>query len=318
MQEYFFVSAGVQSIVRHYKQKYGESIYRFAQYVAIHINDTHPALVIPELMRIFMDEEGLSWQSAWEITVRTVAYTNHTILPEALEKWSIPMFKDLLPRIYLIIEEINNRWLQEVRRRYPGDENKARDVAILWDGQIHMAHLSVLGSHSVNGVAEIHSQILKDSTLHQFYTCFPQRFSNKTNGISHRRWLIEANPKLASLIDDTIGDKWRKTPARLSELMAYKDDASFKEQLAKVKTERKEWLARYIKDKYNQDIRTDSIFDIQIKRIHLYKRQTLNILHILHLYFLLKDNPSMKITPRTYLFGGKAAASYGEARKRFA
>lgn len=206
------------------------------------------------------------------------------------------MFKDLLPRIYLIIEEINNRWLREVRRLYPGDENKARDVAILWDGQIHMAHLSVLGSHSVNGVAEIHSQILKDSTLHQFYTCFPHRFSNKTNGISHRRWLIEANPKLASLIDDTIGDKWRKTPSCLADLMAYKDDASFKEALAKVKTERKEWLARYIRDKYNQDIRTDSIFDIQIKRIHLYKRQTLNILHILHLYFLLKDNPSLTIT----------------------
>ena len=315
MQEYFFVSAGVQSIVRHYKKKYGESLYRFDQYVAIHINDTHPALVIPELMRIFMDEEGLSWQAAWDITVRTVAYTNHTILPEALEKWSIPMFKDLLPRIYLIIEEINNRWLREVRRLYPGDENKARDVAILWDGQIHMAHLSVLGSHSVNGVAEIHSQILKDSTLHQFYTCFPHRFSNKTNGISHRRWLIEANPKLASLIDDTIGDKWRKTPSRLADLMAYKDDASFKEALAKVKTERKEWLARYIRDKYNQDIRTDSIFDIQIKRIHLYKRQTLNILHILHLYFLLKDNPSLTITPRTYLFGGKAAASYGEAKE---
>ena len=315
MQEYFFVSAGLQSIVRHYKKKYHESIYKFDRYVAIHINDTHPALVIPELMRILMDEEGISWDAAWNITVRTVAYTNHTILPEAMEKWSIPMFKELLPRIYLIVEEINNRWLKEVRSLYPGDESRARDVAVLWDGQVHMAHLAVLGSHSVNGVAEIHSQILKDSTLHQFYTCFPHRFSNKTNGISHRRWLIEANPQLASLIDDTIGDSWRRTPSKLQDLMPFADDPAFQEQLTRVKKDRKEILARYIRDRYDTDVRTDSIFDIQIKRIHLYKRQTLNILHILHLYYLLKDNPKLKITPRTFLFGGKAAAGYGEAKE---
>ena len=315
MQEYFFVSAGVQSIVRHYKEKYKESIYKFDKYISIHINDTHPALVIPELMRIFMDEEGLSWESAWGITVRTVAYTNHTILPEAMEKWSIPMFKNLLPRIYLIIEEINNRWLKHIRKFYPDDEAKARDVAVLWDGQVHMAHLSILGSHSVNGVAEIHSQILKDSTLHQFYPCFPSRFSNKTNGVSHRRWLIESNPQLASLIDDTIGDKWRLDPNRLLDLEPFANDKAFKEQLGKVKMARKEIFAKYVEKKYGEKIKPDSIFDVQIKRIHLYKRQLLNILHVLHLYYALKEDPKLVIMPRTFLFGGKAASSYGEAKQ---
>lgn len=315
MQEYFFVSAGVQSIVRYYKAKYKTSLYQFDQYISIHINDTHPVLVIPELMRIFMDEEGMSWEDAWQITVRTVAYTNHTILPEAMEKWSIPMFQSLLPRIYLIIDEINKRWLEEIRKHYPGDEHKAREVAVLWDGQVHMAHLAVLGSHSVNGVAEIHSQILKDSTLHQFYTCFPNRFSNKTNGISHRRWLIQANPQLTALINEAIGTGWHKQPSQLAKLEAFATDSAFLQQLNKVKTYRKEVLAAYIKNTYNSRVRTDSIFDIQIKRIHLYKRQLLNILHILHLYYCLKENPSMKITPRTYLFGGKAAAGYGEAKQ---
>lgn len=315
MQEYFFVSAGVQSIVRHYKKKYRKPMSQFDQYVGIHINDTHPALVIPELMRILMDEEGLSWKTAWAVTQRTVAYTNHTILPEAMEKWAIPMFQSLLPRIYLIVEEINRQWLNEVRAKYPGDEGKARDVAVLWNGQVHMAHLSVLGSHSVNGVAEIHSQILKDSTLHQFYTWFPERFSNKTNGISHRRWLIESNPKLASLIDSAIGDTWRKTPSKLLDLAPFATDSSFQAELAQVKHSNKQVLAKYIRSRYNLKVNTDSIFDIQIKRIHLYKRQLLNILHILHLYYQLKANPSMRIMPRTYLFGGKAAASYGEAKQ---
>ena len=315
MQEYFFVSAGVQSIVRYYKAKYKTSLYQFDQYISIHINDTHPVLVIPELMRIFMDEEGMSWEDAWQITVRTVAYTNHTILPEAMEKWSIPMFQSLLPRIYLIVEEINKRWLKEVRNRYPGDEQKARDVAVLWDGQVHMAHLAVLGSHSVNGVAEIHSQILKDSTLHQFYTCFPNRFSNKTNGISHRRWLIQSNPQLTTLINEAIGTDWQQQPSQLSKLEAFASDPAFLQQLGKVKAYRKEVLATYIQKNYHRTIRPDSLFDIQIKRIHLYKRQLLNILHILHMYYCLKDNPSLQITPRTYLFGGKAAAGYGEAKQ---
>ena len=315
MQEYFFVSAGVQSIVRYYKAKYKTSLYQFDQYISIHINDTHPVLVIPELMRIFMDEEGMSWEDAWQITVRTVAYTNHTILPEAMEKWSIPMFQSLLPRIYLIVDEINKRWLKEVRNRYPGDEQKAHDVAVLWDGQVHMAHLAVLGSHSVNGVAEIHSQILKDSTLHQFYTCFPNRFSNKTNGISHRRWLIQSNPQLTTLINEAIGTDWQQQPSQLSKLEAFASDPAFLQQLGKVKAYRKEVLATYIQKNYHRTIRPDSLFDVQIKRIHLYKRQLLNILHILHMYYCLKDNPSLQITPRTYLFGGKAAAGYGEAKQ---
>lgn len=315
MQEYFFVSAGIQSIIRHYKAKYKESLYHLDQYISIHINDTHPVLVIPELMRILMDEEGMAWDDAWQITVRTVAYTNHTILPEAMEKWSIPMFESLLPRVYLIVEEINNRWLKEIRKLYPGDENKARDVAILWDGQVHMAHLAVVGSHSVNGVAEIHSQILKDSTLHQFYTCLPNRFSNKTNGISHRRWLIQANPQLTSLLDSAIGTSWHTQPSQLIKLEAFADDSGWQHELTKVKRSRKEILAKYIKDNYRVAVATDSIFDIQIKRIHLYKRQLLNILHVLHLYYQLKENPTMQITPRTYLFGGKAASGYGEAKQ---
>lgn len=315
MQEYFMVSAGIQSIIRHYKKKISTDLRKFDKYVAIHINDTHPALVIPELMRILMDEEGLSWRAAWHVTVRTVAYTNHTVLPEAMEKWSIPMFKSLLPRIYLIVDEINRRWLRFVRKRFPNDEELAANVAVLWDGQVHMAHLAVLGSHSINGVAEIHSQILKDSTLHHFYRCFPNRFSNKTNGISHRRWLIQSNPQLASVLDDTIGTKWRQEPKRLIDFEAYADDGSVRDTLAAVKKKRKEILCTYIKDKYGLVIDTQSIFDIQIKRIHLYKRQLLNILHVLHLYYTLKANPSIHIIPRTYLFGGKAATGYGEAKQ---
>jgi starch phosphorylase len=315
MQEYFFVSAGVQSIIRHYKDKYKESIYKLDQYVSIHINDTHPALVIPELMRILIDEEGVSWEAAWGITNRTVAYTNHTVLPEAMEKWPISMFKELLPRIYLIVEEINNRWLSHIRKLYPDDEAKACDVAVLWDGQVHMAHLAVMGSHSTNGVAEIHSQILKDSTLHQFYTCFPGRFSNKTNGVSHRRWLIQSNPQLSGLIDDTIGDAWRKKPSKLLDLEKFADDSAFKEQLGKVKQCRKKILAQYVKNKYDIQLSPASIFDVQVKRIHLYKRQLLDIFYVLHLYYLLKANPEMQIVPHTFLFGGKAASGYGEAKQ---
>ena len=314
MQEYFFVSAGVQSIIRHYKKQTGGNLRVLGRYVAMHINDTHPALIIPELMRILMDEEGIPWEDAWRITVGTVGYTNHTVLPEALERWPIEMFKHLLPRIYLIVEEINRRWLDDVREMYPGDEAKARDTAVLWDGEVHMAHLAVLGSHSVNGVAEIHSQILKDSTLHQLYTCFPSRFNNKTNGVTHRRWLIQANPQLSRLIDTTIGTDWQLSPDKLIELEKYANDAAFQDQLREVKRFRKSILIDYIGQKYRLKVNPDSIFDVQIKRIHLYKRQLLNILHVLHLYYLLKENPSLDVEPRTFLFGGKAAASYGEAK----
>lgn len=313
MQEYFFVSAGLQSIMRHYKAYYG-SPRQFAEFIAIHINDTHPALVIPELMRILMDEEGLDWDLAWRITQNSVAYTNHTIMPEALERWSIPMFKELLPRIFLIVEEINRRWLEAVRQRFPGRENKARDVAVLWNNQVHMANLAVVGSHSINGVARLHSEILRASTLKPFYEWFPERFNNKTNGITHRRWLVEANPQLTRLINETIGDSWIRSPEKLIELEPYADDSGFRAALGRIKQERKQLLAEYLyKDRHLQ-INPDSIFDIQIKRMHMYKRQLLNILHVYYLYLRLSADPSREFIPRTFIFGGKAAASYGEAK----
>lgn len=315
MQEYFFVSAGVQSIIRHYKKKIQKPLSKLYQYVAIHINDTHPALVIPELMRILMDEEGLSWHKAWKVTVKTVAYTNHTVLPEAMEKWSIPMFKELLPRIYLIIDEINRRWLEKVRASHPGNETFAKSVAILWDGEIHMARLAVLGSNSINGVAEIHTRILKDSTLHPFYTCFPERFSNKTNGVSHRRWLIQSNPQLSELIDEAIGEKWRLAPERLRDLEKFSTDTGFLDRLDKVKQQRKAILARYIQERNGLSVNVHSLFDTQVKRIHMYKRQTLNILQVLYRYLCLKENPALDVLPHTYLFGGKAAKNYGEAKE---
>ena len=305
--------AGLQSIMRHYKKHYG-SPKLFDRYIALHINDTHPALIIPELMRILMDEEGLSWEDSWRITTNSVAYTNHTILPEALERWSIPMFQELLPRIFLIVDEINRRWLEAVQQRFPGQEDKAREVAILWNNQVHMASLAVVGSHSVNGVAKLHSEILKINTLKPFYTWFPERFNNKTNGVTHRRWLIESNPQLTELICDTIGKDWIHAPEKLLALEPFGNDAAFRERLAEVKQKRKEILAEYLHKERNITLNPHSIFDIQIKRMHMYKRQLLNILHVYHLYRQLVENPGMDIIPRTFIFGGKAAASYGEAK----
>ena len=310
MQEYFFVSAGLQSIMRHFKNHYG-SPKDFDKYIALHINDTHPALIIPELMRILMDEEGMDWQDAWRITTNSVAYTNHTIMPEALERWSISMFQELLPRIFLIVDEINKRWLETVRQRFPGKEDKAEEVAILWNGQVHMASLAVVGSHSVNGVAKLHSEILKTNTLKPFYSWFPERFNNKTNGVTHRRWLIESNPQLAGLICDAIGSRWIH---ELLKLEPFGNDKGFRERLAAVKQQRKEILADYLYKGRNITINPHSIFDIQIKRMHMYKRQLLNILHVYHLYRQLQDNPNMDMIPQTFIFGGKAAASYGEAK----
>ena len=313
MQEYFFVSAGLQSIMRHFKNHYG-SPKDFDKYIALHINDTHPALIIPELMRILMDEEGMDWQNAWRITTNSVAYTNHTIMPEALERWSISMFQELLPRIFLIVDEINKRWLETVRQRFPGKEDKAEEVAILWNGQVHMASLAVVGSHSVNGVAKLHSEILKTNTLKPFYSWFPERFNNKTNGVTHRRWLIESNPQLAGLICDAIGSRWIHEPEKLLKLEPFGNDKGFRERLAAVKQQRKEILADYLYKGRNITINPHSIFDIQIKRMHMYKRQLLNILHVYHLYRQLQDNPNMDMIPQTFIFGGKAAASYGEAK----
>ena len=314
MQEYFFVSAGVQSIIRHYKNKMHLPIKEFAKYVAIQINDTHPTLVIPELMRIFMDEEKLEWNEAWKITCDVVGYTNHTVLPEALEKWSIPMVKELLPRIYLIIDEINRRWMLQVRKRYPNNDRAAEGLAILWDNYMHMANLASLGSHSINGVAKIHSEILKKSVLKPFYQWFPEKFNNKTNGATHRRWLINANPQLASLIDETIGTRWRREPERLEDLKAFAMDRSFLDKLHHAKRIRKEVLAKYIEKATGQKLNCDAIFDIQIKRFHMYKRQLLNIAHVFYLYQNLIANPNLDIVPHVFIFGGKAAVSYGAAK----
>ncbi|MCH3951775.1 MAG: glycogen/starch/alpha-glucan phosphorylase [Acidaminococcus sp.] len=313
LQEYFLVSAGVQSIMRHFKSHHGDPR-EFDKYNAIHINDTHPALVIPELMRILMDEEGLSWDEAWTITKNSVAYTNHTVMPEALEQWPISMFQPLLPRIYLILDELNRRFLEKYREKFPNREDKAASVAILWGGQVRMANLAVIGSHSVNGVAKLHTKILETSTLKQFYEIYPERFSNKTNGVTHRRWLLESNPPLASLISDAIGSSWIKKPSRLEELMDFRDDPVFLEKLGLVKQGRKNALAEWLFK--TKDIKVDplSVFDIQVKRFHMYKRQLLNILHVYYLYRHLLDDPNFIETPQTFIFGGKAAASYGEAK----
>ena len=314
IQEYFFVSAGVQSIVRHYKLT-GLNIYDFADKIAIHINDTHPAVAVAELMRVLVDDEHLPWEDAWDITVRTVAYTNHTIMPEALEKWPVDMFRPLLPRIYMIIEEINRRFLEEVRERYPGDEDKVRALSIIQDGNVHMANLAVVGGHSVNGVAKIHSEILKQSTMKQFYEYYPEKFNNKTNGITHRRWLIEANPELAALIDKAISTKWRKKPDHLKQLNNLLGDKAFLNKLGKVKLQRKKSLARYVKEHNGIKVDPNSIFDIQVKRIHSYKRQLMNIMHIMYQYGRLKNDPSYDIEPTTYFFGGKAAPGYYVAKE---
>ena len=314
IQEYFFVSAGVQSIIRHYK-KTGMNLYELADKIAIHINDTHPAVAVAELMRILVDEEKMEWDDAWKITTGTVAYTNHTIMPEALEKWPVDMFKPLLPRIYMIIEEINRRHLETVRQRYPGDEMRVRELSILQDGQVHMARLAIVGGHSVNGVAKIHSDILKSDTLRYFNEYYPGKFNNKTNGITHRRWLIAANPELADLIDDTISTKWRRKPEALHALQEYTGDKPFLESLWKIKRLRKSALAQYTMEHNGIKIDPDSKFDIQVKRIHSYKRQIMNILHIMYQYHRLQNDPTYRMLPTTYFFGGKAAPGYYIAKE---
>ncbi len=316
-QEYFFVSAGVQSIVRHYKRRKG-NLKDFANKIAIHINDTHPAMAIPELMRILVDEEGIDWDTAWDITRNTVAYTNHTIMPEALETWPIDMIKNLVPRIYMIIEEINARFLKTIRALYPGDEARVQRVSIIQDGVVHMARLSVVGSHSVNGVAKIHSEILKNYSMKDFDEIYPKKFNNKTNGITHRRWLIAANPELSSLIDEAISDKWRKDPSRLIDLLDFQDDKAFLDKLAEIKKGHKIYLAGHIKRRSGFDIDPNSIYDIQVKRIHSYKRQIMNILHVMYVYNWIKKDPQVAkatMVPRTFMFAGKAAPGYHIAKE---
>ncbi len=313
-QQYFFVSAGIQSIIRHYKKHLGD-LCLLNEKIAIHINDTHPTLAIPELMRILLDEEGLSWEDAWRITTNSVSYTNHTILQEALEKWPIDMFKKLLPRIFMIVEEINERFTRELWSKYEGQWDKISQMAIVGDGYVRMAHLAIVGSHSVNGVAKLHTEILKNQQMSDFYYMYPRKFNNKTNGITHRRWLIKANPKLTKLLNETIGESWIKHPTDMEKFEKFKNDSFVKESLFKIKNENKQKLAKIIKDNQGIVVDTNSIFDVQVKRIHAYKRQTLNALRIMDLYNKLLENPSLDIAPRTFIFAGKAAPAYYLAKK---
>ncbi len=311
-QEYFMVSAGVQSIVRHFK-KYNVKRTHMPEYIQIHINDTHPALVVPELMRILIDEELMSWDSAWEITKKVCSYTNHTILAEALEKWPVEMVQNLLPRIYMIIEEINHRHIEEVKEIY--GEEKAWKTSIIRDGMVHMAHLAIIGSHSVNGVARLHTEILKDETLQPFNLLYPDRFNNKTNGITHRRWIHLSNPRLSSLIDEKIGEKWRVSPSEMKLLKGFIDEDATLNELAAIKHENKKRFADLVYREMGLEISPDAIFDVQIKRLHAYKRQHLNMLHILARYLYIKENPKEELQPRVFIFGAKAAPSYIYAKE---
>ncbi|WP_080145458.1 glycogen/starch/alpha-glucan phosphorylase [Marinilactibacillus piezotolerans] len=311
-QEYFMVSAGVQSIVRQF-QKYNLPRKFFPEKIAIHINDTHPALVVAELMRILVDEEHLSWEQAWEITCKTCSYTNHTVLREALEKWPIDMMQSLLPRIYMIIEEINRRFVEETLPLY--GEKLTWQTAILQDGMVNMAHLAIIGSHSVNGVAQLHTEILMNDVLRDFFTLYPGKFNNKTNGITQRRWMHLANPRLTQLIDSKIGEEWKQNPAELKLLKTFEQDDDTLEKLAEVKLQNKTDLADYIEQQHGLKVNPQSIFDVQIKRLHAYKRQHLNALHILDRYLRIKDDPAIDIQPRVFLFGAKAAPSYTYAKQ---
>ena len=309
-QQYFMVSAGVQSILRYYKKKYGIDLRDLPHYAAIHINDTHPALVIPELMRLLMDDEGFGWEEAWQVVTNVVSYTNHTILPEALEKWPVDIVRELMPRVYQIIEEIDRRFRVELERVYPCNWGKVNAMSVIHDGQVFMANLAVLGSHSVNGVAYIHTEILKKDVLDNFYDYCPKKFNNKTNGITHRRWLLNANPRLAKLITESIGNGWIKHPQDMVHLMPWTKNVGFLEKLGEVKRENKIQLANYIMQKLNVRVSPESIFDVQIKRIHAYKRQLLNAFHVFAMYNALKNDPGLNFPPRTFIFAGKAAPSY--------
>lgn len=308
-QQYFFVSAGIQSIVRHFK-KYNNDLMDFNEKVAIHINDTHPTLVIPELMRILLDEEGVDWETAWRITNNTVSYTNHTILAEALEKWSVEMLKKIIPRIYMIIDEINRRYCSELWNKYIGQWDKISKMAIIADEYVRMAHLAIVGSHSVNGVAKLHTDILKKKEMKDFYYLYPEKFNNKTNGITHRRWLIKSNPQLTNLLKEVIGDSFIKHPTELINLKKYLSDSSVCDKINGIKYNNKLKLADYIRKTKGIEVDCNSIFDVHVKRIHAYKRQVLNCLRIMDLYNNIIDNPNLDIVPRTFIFGGKAAPGY--------
>lgn len=311
-QEYFFVSAGLQRILRHYKSSYGATIEQIANHIAVHINDTHPALCVPEFMRLLVDENGVSWEKAWDITVKVMSYTNHTILSEALEKWPEDMVRTLLPRIYQIINEIDRRRTEQLLPQVGA--TLVHNTRIIKDGQIHMANLAIIGSHSTNGVAQLHSNILKDVELHNFYQLYPERFNNKTNGIADRRWLQVSNERLSRLLDEKIGKEWRHDLMKLEKLKAFRDDVETLDQLVAVKLANKKDLTALIKEKNGIEVNPEAIFDVQVKRLHAYKRQLLNVLHILKLYFDIKDQPDLEMVPRVFIFGAKAAPGYHYAK----
>ena len=311
--QYFFISATVQRVVERFK-KHHTNFRELPDKVAFQLNDTHPTVAVAELMRVLVDENDVPWDDAWEITRKVCAYTNHTIMAEALEKWPMELFSRLLPRIYQIVEEINRRYCLELQAKYGMDPEKLRRMAIIADGQIRMAYLAIVGSHSVNGVAALHTEILKHQELKDFYELYPEKFNNKTNGITQRRWLLHANHGLAGLISETIGDGWITELTELEKLLPYAEDENFRRRFMEIKKANKVALAKYIKETKGIDINPDSIFDIQVKRLHEYKRQLLNVLHIIGLYNQLKMNPGMDMVPRTFIFGAKAAAGYRRAK----
>lgn len=312
-QQYFFVSASIQRAVTKYMQ-FHDDIHNLHEKVCFQLNDTHPTVTVAELMRILLDDYNLEWDEAWEITNKTCAYTNHTIMSEALEKWPLELFSRLLPRIYQIVEEINKRFILQIQERYPGDYEKVKSMAIIYDGQVKMAHLAIAASFSVNGVAKLHTEILKNQELKDFYQMMPEKFNNKTNGITQRRFLLHGNPLLADWVTSKIGDDWITNLAHINELAIYADDEKCQKEFMQIKYQNKVRLAKYIKQHNNVEVDPRSIFDVQVKRLHEYKRQLLNILHIMHLYNELKKNPDMDFYPRTFIFGAKASAGYRRAK----
>ena len=313
-QQYFFVSASLQAAIDKYKKKHSD-IKKLYEKVTFQMNDTHPTVAVAELMRILMDEEGLGWDEAWEVTTKSVAYTNHTIMSEALEKWPIELFSRLLPRVYQIIEEINRRFILEIQAKYPGNYEKIKKMAIIYDGQVKMAHLAIAAGYSVNGVARLHTEILKNQELKDFYEMMPKKFNNKTNGITQRRFLLHANPLLADWITEHIGPDWITDLPQLKKLAVYADDDKALQEFMNIKFKNKERLAKYILEHNGVEVDPHSIFDVQVKRLHEYKRQLLNILHVIYLYNQIKMHPEMEFYPRTFIFGAKASAGYATAKK---
>ena len=312
-QQYFFISASVQAAIEKYKKSHSD-IRKFYEKATFQLNDTHPTVAVAELMRILLDEEGLTWEEAWDVTTKTCAYTNHTIMAEALEKWPIELFSRLLPRIYQIIEEINRRFVAEIEAKYPGNFEKIRKMAIIFDGQVKMAHLAIAAGYSVNGVAQLHTEILKKQELRDFYEMMPEKFNNKTNGITQRRFLLHGNPLLAAWVTDHIGDEWITDLPQIAKLKVFADDKKAQQEFMNIKYQNKVRLAKYILEHNGVEVDPRSIFDVQVKRLHEYKRQLLNILHVMYLYNQIKDHPEMDFYPRTFIFGAKAAAGYRRAK----